>query len=103
MPYPNEHACRLKPPGKYPKFRRDTRRSRNGKLYSIIYGIIRPGKSEEQAYRYSKSTWSASEARSHCSRHGGKFESARGTSAITTLFSSILSAFKSKHPHLKGD
>lgn len=89
MPYPNEHACRLKPPGKYSRFRRGTRKSRNGKLYSIIYGIIRQGKSEEQAYRYSKSTWSASEARSHCSRHGGKFEAARGTSAFKSFLEKL--------------
>lgn len=85
MPYPNEHACRLQNPGKYSKFRRSTRKSRNGKILSVIYGIIRPGKSEEQAYRYSKSSWSASEARAHCSRHNGRFEAARGSSASSFL------------------
>ena len=94
MPYPNEHACRLKSPDKYSKFGRGSRKSRNGKIYSIIYGIIKPGKSEEQAYRYSKSTWSAAEARSHCSRHGGTFEAARGTSAKNNLLKSLINRLK---------
>lgn len=93
MPYPNEHACRLQSPGKYPKFRRGTRKSRNGKVYSVIYGILSGGKSEDQAYRYSKSSWSASEARTHCSRHGGRFEAARSTSAKNSFFASIINLF----------
>lgn len=97
MPYPNEHACRLKSPSKYSRFRRATRKSGGGKIYSVIYGIIRQGKSEEQAYRYNKSSWSASEARSHCSRHGGRFEAARGTSAQNSTFLSKIKSF------FKGD
>lgn len=92
MPYPNEHACRLKDPGKYSKFRRGSRTSRNGKPYSVIFGILSPGKSEEQAYRYSKSTWTSSEARSHCSRHGGSFEPASGESKARNYFALILNA-----------
>lgn len=103
MPYPNEHACRLKPPGKYSRFSRGTRKSKNGKIYSIIFGILSPGKSEEQAYRYKKSTWQASEARSHCSRHGGQFEAASGTSARNVLFSAIIKATNSIRIYLKGD
>ncbi|MFX1301650.1 MAG: HK97 family phage prohead protease [Promethearchaeota archaeon] len=74
-PYPNEHACRLKDPGQYDTCRRGTRQS-GGKTYSIIFCKKTGGKMEEQAYRYPKGTWSASEARAHCSKHGGRFEAA---------------------------
>ena len=79
MPYPNEHACRLQPPDKYDSFARQKRKSSGGKVYSVIFGILRKaGKrtSEEQAYRYPKGSWTASEARSHCKDHGGSFEAA---------------------------
>lgn len=78
-PYPNEHACRLKDPKQYDSFRRKKRKAENGKEYSIIFGIKGTGankKSEEQAYRYDKDVWSASEAGSHCKKHDGKFEPA---------------------------
>lgn len=99
MPYPNEHACRLQDPGKYSKFRRGTR-SHAGKIYSIIFGIIAPGKSEEQAYRYNKSTWSANEARAHCKSHGGSFEAANGNSNASNYFALVLNALKRK---MKGE
>jgi len=79
MPYPNEHACRLQPPGKFDSFARQKRKSSNGKIYSVIFGIFRKGgkrTSQEQAYRYPKGSWKASEARSHCKGHGGSFEAA---------------------------
>jgi hypothetical protein len=79
MPYPNEHACRLNEPGKYKEFRRKSRKSSSGKIYDVIFGIFnRGGKSvsEEQAYRYPKKSWSASEAKAHCREHDGRFEAA---------------------------
>lgn len=75
-PYPNEHACRLKDPGKYDTCRRK-KRSHNGKQYSVIYCKKTGGKMEEQSYRYNKKIWSVSEARSHCKSHNGTFEAAR--------------------------
>jgi len=76
-PYPNEHACRLQPPDKFSEFRRGTR-SHEGKKYSIIFGKPKDGEGwEEQAYRYDKDTWEASEARSHCKSHDGSFEAAK--------------------------
>lgn len=78
-PYPNEHACRLKSPSKYKKFARG-KRSSKGKTYSIIYGIFyKNGKkiSEDQAYRYSKESWTAAQARKHCKDHNGRFEAAK--------------------------
>ena len=80
MPYPNEHACRLKEPGGFQKgrFRRTSRKS-GRKVYHIIMGRLK-GQSAmtEQAYRYPKESWSAAQARKHCSSHGGRFEAARG-------------------------
>lgn len=74
-PYPNEHACRLKDPGQYDTCRRGSRES-GGKTYHVIYCKKTGGKMEEQAYRYPKDTWSASEAGAHCKKHGGSFEAA---------------------------
>lgn len=79
MPYPNEHACRLNPPGKYKSFARQKRKSSGGKIYSVIFGIFMKGgkkTSEEQAYRYPKASWTAAEARAHCKDHNGSFEAA---------------------------
>lgn len=76
-PYPNEHACRLQDPDKFSEFRRGAR-SHEGKKYSVIFGKPKEGEGwEEQAYRYDKDTWEASEARSHCKSHEGKFEAAK--------------------------
>ena len=77
-PYENEHACRLQDPGKYKKFRRGSRVSKNGKKYSIIFGITSAKKSEEQSYRYDKKVWSESEAKKHCAtRKGSSFHPAK--------------------------
>lgn len=79
MPYPNEHACRLREPSEFDRFRRTTR-EHNGKTYSIIMGKEK-GKDTwgEQAYRYAKDTWTVDEARAHCTSHDGKtFEPASG-------------------------
>lgn len=89
-PYPNEHACRLKPPG---SFRRDgnwariSRRSagHNDKEYDVIRGQLKStGKMADQAFRYPKTRWSAREARSHCRAHDGTFEAA-ATGNIQTV------------------
>lgn len=78
MPYPNEHACRLREPSEFAdgSFRRGDR-DHGGKSYGVIYGKLKGGSSmTEQAYRYPKKDWTAEQARSHCGRHGGKFEAA---------------------------
>ena len=77
-PYPNEHSCRLKPPGDYKTCRRTSRTS-DGKKYNILTCQRKDDstKWEEQAYRYGKDVWSVSEARKHCTDHDGiKFEPA---------------------------
>jgi len=83
MPYPNEHACRLREPGEFREdtFRRITREAENGKKYDVIMGKLK-GESTmtEQAYRYPKDSWSVNEARAHCKKHNGKrFEPAKDT------------------------
>ena len=78
MPYPNEHACRLREPGRFQSasFRR-TSREHNGKQYNVIMGRLEGQDTmTEQAYRYDKDTWNAEQARTHCSGHGGRFEAA---------------------------
>ena len=76
-PYPNEHACRLHPPGNYDRFaRKNCEIKHDGKCIDVIYGI-KSGKSEIQAYRYPKDVWQAAAAKSHCSSHGGSFDAAK--------------------------
>ena len=76
LPLPNHHSCPLIDPKHLERLARLTRKASNGKEYVVILGI-KNGKSEEQAYRYNKKVWSASEARSHCKKHGGRFEPAK--------------------------
>jgi ATP-dependent protease ClpP protease subunit len=79
MPYANEHSCRLRDPDDFKpdSFRRTSRES-DGKKYDVIMGRLKGEDTmTEQAYRYSKDVWSASEARSHCKEHDGSFEAAK--------------------------
>lgn len=83
-PYPNEHACRLKDPAEFQEgTMKRTKRQHEGKEYSVIMGKLKDEDTmTEQAYRYGKDIWKASEARSHCKSHDGKFEAASGESMI---------------------
>lgn len=75
-PYPNEHACRLKNPKDFDKFRRGKRKS-DGKEYAIIFGRVKGKETwEQQAYRYNKDVWEAKDARKHCKEAGGSFSAA---------------------------
>ncbi len=79
MPYPNEHACRLLPPIKDANTNRiNNDREHNGKSYDVIYQEQENGKFAQQAFRYDRTKWSASEAESHCKSHNGTFEAALG-------------------------
>jgi len=76
MPYQNEHACRLNPPDKYDRFaRKNCEQKSDGKCIDVIYGV-KGGKSEIQALRYPKTSWSEAAARSHCRGRDGTFEPA---------------------------
>jgi len=83
-PYPNEHACRLRDPGDFEDGSiRTMKRDSDGKEYRVLVGKLK-GESAmtEQAYRYPKDTWSAAEAKKHCSSHDGQsFEPATGESS----------------------
>jgi len=76
-PFPNFHACRINDPDKYERIRPMTRKH-NGKEFTVLIGFKKGGGSEDQAYRYPKDTWSATEARAHCKGHDGSFEAAAG-------------------------
>jgi hypothetical protein len=76
MPYNGEHSCRLVSPVKdAPTRRKNGAQKHNGKAYDVIYQE-QEGKWIEQAFRYPKESWSASEASSHCKSHDGSFEAA---------------------------
>src|SRR3990167_10965791 len=73
MPYPTEHACRLRKPEDFQKysFVRSSR-EHEGKKYDCIQGRLEGEDAlTDQAFRYPKETWEADEARSHCEEHDG--------------------------------
>jgi hypothetical protein len=83
MPYPNEHACRLRPPSDFQQgsFRR-INQSADGKQYSVIIGRLKgESKTTSQSFRYPKAGWTVAQARAHCKRHSGTFEPASGSSS----------------------
>ena len=72
MPYPNEHAARLRSPN---QFRKGTfvrkQFAHNGKTYYAIMGKLKKGNSSLtiQAFRYPVTQWSAADAKAHATRH----------------------------------
>lgn len=83
MPYPNEHACRLRDPDEFaPGSFRSIQRMHGSQSYRVIMGRLRvrsgPGDPMlEQTYRYPVAAWTVDEARAHCREHGGvRFEAA---------------------------
>jgi len=85
MPYPNEFSCRLRQPVKdAPTRRKNGAREHNGKKYDVIYQE-QESKWVEQAYRYPKKTWTASEARSHCKSHKGSYEATADIQEMDTM------------------
>lgn len=71
MPYANEHACRIRDPSEFVRFRRD-----NTKDPNVIIGFRKDGSSDVSSYRYPKSRWTAARASAHCREHDGQFEAA---------------------------
>lgn len=79
MPYPGEHAARLKPPERYKRFRREN--DKFGKGIHAIWGILPDGKVELQAIRFDRKRFSPDEARKWLEEHNFElidFEKARG-------------------------
>lgn len=73
-PYTSEHACRLKEPSEFQpgSFRRSSR-THEGKEYAVIMGRLKGEETmTDQAYRYPSDSWSADQARDHCTGHGGR-------------------------------
>jgi len=85
-PYPNFHACRIRDPEKYNRFRTSSETIEggdyDGKEITIIFG--RHAQTEEwslTSYRMSVEDWTEAQARSFCRDHNGiLFESATGES-----------------------
>lgn len=75
MPFPNEHACRIKPPGSFQK--ESFRRIKQGKLSIIIGRLLGKTTTSTQAFRYPKDDWTEDQARSHCGEQKGTFEAAK--------------------------
>ncbi|HTS87484.1 MAG TPA: hypothetical protein VMG41_03250 [Gemmatimonadales bacterium] len=77
MPYPHEHACRLRDPGEFAAGSfRSMHRMHGGKPYRVILGKLAgvSGPDDplvEQTYRYPTDAWTEGEARAHCREHGG--------------------------------
>ncbi len=103
MPYENEYSCRLKDPGlfKDPWVRVKRKSKSMGKVYSVIRGTLKTtGKFEDQAFRYPKTTWTASQARSHCKSHSGSWEAAASVQRIDALVAaSLKTGFDAAHRH----
>lgn len=97
MPYPNEHACRLRDPGEFQAGSfRSTEREHEGKAYRVISGKLKNDQAmTEQAYRYNREVWTASSAHSHCQEHGGRFEEASGKERKAGEFPHIVEAIGS--------
>ena len=60
-PYPNEHAARLKDPGRYDKFRRQNNKFSPG--VHGIFGITEGGKAELQSIRFAEEVFSVEQAK----------------------------------------
>lgn len=103
-PYANEHACRIREPGDFSKFRRQNgAREHEGKKYDVIYGQLKGSdKWTEQAYRYPKDTWSAEQASTHCKSHDGRFEAAKAVADGETKSSPAPVAYKRARKAIKA-
>ncbi len=79
MPYPNEHAARLKDPANYVRFRRENDKFGSG--IHAIWGIKASGTVELQAIRFDSKKFTAAQAKTWLKEHDYKpiqFEPATG-------------------------
>jgi len=82
MPYPREHAARLKAPDRYERFRREN--DKFGPGIHAIWGITSDGKAELQAIRFDAGKFTVAEAKKWLKEHEYKpilFEPASGEKA----------------------
>lgn len=78
-PFPNEHAARLKDPGKFIRFRRQN--DRGGPGVDFIFGVAKDQKTEIQAIRFDKNKFTVAQAKQWLTDHNFKpisFEPATG-------------------------
>ena len=68
MPYPSEHAARVKDPGSCDSFKR----MNQGSGVSLIL-CIKDGKSSAQAYRFKKDKFTAEQAKAWLAKHDIKY------------------------------
>ncbi|GAH40720.1 unnamed protein product [marine sediment metagenome] len=78
MPYPNEHACRIRDPGEFTdgSFRRIERGEGKEKISIIIGRPKGQTTTATQAFRYDKKLWAEQRAKTHCNENDGTFEPA---------------------------
>lgn len=67
-PFPNEHSCRLHPPDRYSRFRRNNNRFGDG-IHAIFGRRKTDGKSELQAIRFDKTKFTVAQAKKWCKDH----------------------------------
>lgn len=75
MPYPNEHACRLRDPDEFEPG--SFRRIKKGRLVIIIAKPKGGDGMATQAFRYPKDEYTEKEAHTHCKEQHGSFEPAK--------------------------
>ena len=61
MPYPNEHAARIKSPALFPKMRRQNNKFGSG--IHVIWGITKDNKVVIQAIRFDKKKFTSSQSK----------------------------------------
>jgi len=84
MPYPNEHACRIREPSDFEKG--SFRRIKQGRLSVIIGRLKGKATTTTQAFRYPKTSYTVEAARTHCKKQGGRFEAAEKTQEFSDEF-----------------
>jgi hypothetical protein len=98
-PYPNEHACRLKDPGKFDKWGNMTRKH-SGKEYRVIRGKLKGEDTwQDQSFRYKKDVWSVGLAKSHCGDSKGSFEAASGKDTRSGMILDLVEVYEHAKKH----
>ncbi len=95
MPYPNEHAARLKAPGKYVRFRREN--DKFGKGIHVIWGVTKEEKTELQSIRFDSKKFTVKEAKAWLKDHDYKpilFEPASGKKEARSFRGAVSGAIR---------
>jgi hypothetical protein len=78
-----EHACRLADPANYDQFRRNNKKTKDGKTVGLVFGRLKgKQKWELQSLRYPKADWTPAEAKAACEGKDGKFDPAKRYGAL---------------------